>query len=810
MKKNYLLLICLILTGVLYSLGQTGKSVDIATKTQGMKAYPGFFTYYWDSTAGKIWLEIDTWESEFLYVNSLAAGVGSNDIGLDRGQLGQERIVKFMRSGPKVLLIQPNYGFRALSDNPAERRAVEEAFAQSVLAGFKIEAESQGRALIDLTDFLLRDAHNVAGALQRTQQGTYQLDLNRSAIYLPRTRNFPKNSEFEALLTFGGRAQGAYIRQVTPTPDAVSVRQHHSFVELPDAGFRPRDYDARSGYFSVSYYDYATPIDQGIEKRLITRHRLHKKDPTAPISEAIEPIVYYLDPGTPEPVRSALLDGARWWNQAFEAAGYKDAFRVEMLPEGADPLDVRYNMIQWIHRSTRGWSYGSSVTDPRTGEIIKGHVSLGSLRVRQDFLIAQGYLDAYMEGKPVAPEMLEMSLARLRQLSAHEVGHTLGLAHNYAASINDRASVMDYPHPLIELNAEGKIDFSRAYDVGIGKWDKRAIVYGYQDFPLGTNESEALDQIIRETQAQGLLYFTDQDARPLGSAHPQAHLWDGGADPVAELKRMMKLREVALASFDENNLPMGKPLALLEEVLVPLYLSHRYQVEATAKIVGGVQYTYAHRGDGQQPTQIVPADKQRAALEALLQTLSPEQLALPERIIRLIPPHPTGYGRSREVFDLRTGGTFDPISAAESAAGLCLQLLMHPERGARLVEHQARDPKQLGWDETLSRIIRNTWRAEAQPALNGQIQQSVNMMVLHYLMELSVNGDAAPQVRAIAWHKLTELKAWLQLPQTAIGNKESLRRLALREIERFEQNPADRTQVSWPEIPAGAPIGTCE
>ncbi|HEY8411574.1 MAG TPA: zinc-dependent metalloprotease, partial [Pyrinomonadaceae bacterium] len=581
-------------------------------------------------------------------------GIGSNDIGLDRGQLGSSSIVRFDRSGPRVLLVAPNYAFRANSNNPDERLAVKDAFAESTLWGFEVAAEEDGRVLVDATNFYLRDVHQVTNTLQRGQQGTYKLDQSRSAFYLPNTKNFPRNTEVETTLTFTGEPAGQYVRQVVPVPDAITVRERHSFVQLPDAGFKPRAFDPRAGYFGIQYMDFATPIDEPIVKRFIARHRLQKKDPTARVSEAVEPIVYYVDRGAPEPVRSALLEGARWWNQAFEAIGYRDAFRVELMPPDVDPMDVRYNVIQWVHRSTRGWSYGNSLTDPRTGEIIQGRVSLGSLRDRQDLLIAEGLLAPYDKTNTASPKLMEMVLARLRQLAAHEVGHTLGLQHNYAASPVGRSSVMDYPAPWAKLGPDGVPELSDAYATGIGEWDKVAIAYGYQDFAPGTNESQMLDGILSGAFARGLMYLTDQDARPESSSSSVAHLWDNGRNAVDELGEVMKVRAAALRRFGENNIREGAPLATIEEVLVPIYMYHRYQVEAAAKVVGGQDYTFSVKGKGDRNPQIVAPDEQRRALAAVLDTLKPEALAVPDSLLRLIPPRPSGYPRTREDFRTRT------------------------------------------------------------------------------------------------------------------------------------------------------------
>lgn len=789
----------------------TANPSGITEKVSGMKHSAGYFDFYYDEKQDKIYLVIDKFDTEFLYVNSLPAGIGSNDIGLDRGQLGDDRIVKFERRGPKVLMIQPNYRYRAVTENVDERTSVEQAFAQSVLWGFTVAAEEGGKVLVDASDFYLQDMHDIIGTLKSQQQGNYSLDKSRSAFYLPRTKNFPQNTEVEVTLTFTGQATGNYIRSVTPAPNNVTVRQHHSFVQLPDNKYKPRKFDPRAGYFGMSYYDYATPISEPIEKRFINRHRLEKKDPAAAISEAVEPIVYYLDRGTPEPIRSALLDGARWWNQAFEAAGYKDAFRVEIMPADADPMDVRYNLIQWIHRSTRGWSYGSSVSDPRTGEIIKGHVSLGSLRVRQDFLIAEGLLAPYENGEVMPPQMQEMALARLRQLSAHEVGHTLGISHSYSSSTENLASVMDYPHPVANI-VNGKIDISHAYDDKIGTWDKVAIAYGYQDFAQGTNEHAALEKIIQDGLKSGLTFLSDQDARPQGSAHPYAHLWDNGKDAADELNRVMQVRALALKNFGEKNIRTGTPYAMLEEALVPMYFFHRYQAEATSKVIGGLNYRYALRGDGQPVTELISGAQQVKALDALLKTVSPEALALSPDLIKIIPPRPLGYQRGREVIKTHTDLTFDPIAAAESASDMVFSLILNAARSTRLVQHHAMDAQQPSLESVIDKLIGSTFKSANRQGYEGQLQIITNHTLLNNIMKLALDKQASPQARAIASLKIDQLRQWLEVKLNAplSENWKAHYSHELMLINSFREDPKKFETENLLPSPPGQPIGTDE
>jgi hypothetical protein len=767
----------------------------------------GFIDLYWDESSGRILLEVDAIDQPFIYQSSLARGIGSNDLGLDRGQLGDTKIVRFLRSGPKLLLVEDNLGYRAVSDSANETKAIEQSFARSVIWGFEDLDPSPDKTIIDATSFIVRDAHGVSGRLSRSGEGSYSVDASRSAVFMPRTKGFPDNTEAEAVVTLVGQPTGPYLRTVTPDASAVTVHIHHSFIRLPDDGYKSMAYDPRSGvigldYEGGGYADYATAIGDDMTVDLGRRHRLNKKDPNAEFSEAVEPIVYYVDPGAPEPVRSALLDGARWWNQAFEAAGYIDAFQVEMLPEGADPMDVRYNVIQWVHRSTRGWSYGSSIVDPRTGEILKGHVSLGSLRVRQDYLIAEGLLAPYASDD-VPPEMLEMSLARIRQLSAHEVGHTIGFEHNFAASTQGRASVMDYPVPLIRIRDDGTLDLSDAYDDKIGDWDKRTVIHAYQDFPDGVDANAARQAIMAETIAAGFKYVSDADSRSVATAHPDGNLWDNGQDAVAELEHLLEVRAIALENFSERNIRLGRPLAMIEEVLVPVYLLHRFQIKAVGKLVGGQYFSYNLRGDGQAAPEAVPAGRQRQAIEALVATLDPSMLQLPQQLVAMIPPRPPSNPKSRETFSGANGIVFDAKSPAASSVALTLNVLLNPTRAARL--GQAGSP---GFVDVTVALLDATWRQKPVDGMTGAIQRQTNLQVMYALLGLAFNSAADSDARAISLDAVVGLDTWISRQ----SSKDSVLRahydFAQFEIDRLRQNPSELSNVAPIVVPPGSPIGS--
>ena len=765
--------------------------------------YKGFMDFTYNNTSGKIFLKISDLDTQFLYINSLSRGVGNNDLGLDRGQLGGSRVVYFTKRGDKILLIQPNLRYISNSSNNLENKAVEEAFARSVLFSFNIIEKSNNSYVVDLTPFIINDAHGVSQRLKNSNSGSYTLNKSMSAVELERTKAFPDNIEFDVILTFIGSPSGNLVSSVTPTPSNLTVNQHYSFVKLPDNNFNKRKFDPRSGSNPFIVYDYSTPIDEKLEQRFIVRHRLNKKFPNRDISVPVEPIIYYIDNGTPEPVKSALIEGGNWWNQAFESAGYKDAFRIEVLPENADPMDVRYNLIQWIHRSTRGWSYGASVIDPRTGEIIKGQVSLGSLRVRQDYMILSGLID-----KPNKIENMnlikETSLDRIRQLSAHEIGHTLGFAHNYISSASNRSSVMDYPHPKIDI-VNGEINIDQAYSKDIGEWDKVSVKYAYTDFSDSVDEEIELNKIIEEASNKGLHFLSDSDSRPVGSANPFSHLWDNGEFPYQELDKLLKVRSIALKNIDLENLKNGETYDRIEDILVPIYMLHRYQIEATAKAIGGVDYLYFVKNSNNDKVKFVDASLQMRSLKSLLNTLNPENLVIPDNLIDLLSPRSFRNPRTRENFVSNTGITFDYINTSSSIVNHTFTFLLNSERINRINQQNMFGKQILTLENYFNSINKFLFNDKKISFYEESINRNTLSLYLDHLFMLYNNNNTNDLSKSIIFSTINDIIKILS--SKSLKTNSNFNIFLLDKIQSFKINPEKYQPILKTKIPDGSPIG---
>ena len=785
----------------------------------GFERKAGFFDLYIKSDDGKILASLPAPDDEgvslrFIYATGLTAGLGSNPVGLDRGAFDSGVIVAFRRVGNKVIAEQENWNYRASADNPREKLAVRESFARSFLwSGDIMETAKDGELLVDLSSFLTRDHLGVVAALKRNPNGgDYAIAADRSMPDASAALAFPDNVELDAFLTLTSAKPGSEPSKTAADGRAITLVQHHSFVRLPEPGFTPRKFDPRTGAIEVAYYDFSSPLDAPIVQKLARRYRLERVDPAAASGPVKKPIVFYVDPGAPPQIRDALIEGASWWADAFTEAGFEDAYRVEVLPEDAHPFDIRYNMIQWTHRQTRGWSYGGGVSDPRTGEMLKANVILGSQRVRQDRMIFEGLAGADKSGTGDADDPVQVALARIRQLSAHEVGHTLGFAHNFAASSTDRASVMDYPAPYIRPTANGGLDFSQAYDVGAGEWDKFATKWLYAQFPEGADVDAELEKIVREGYVSGLRFVGDREARSVGTGHPYGAVWDNGGDAVATLNETMQVREIALSNFGARSIKNGQPYADLGKVIVPIYLYHRYQVAAAAKLIGGLNFTYGLKGDGSAPAAPVSAASQRGALQALLATLDPAALDLPDNVINRLTPELGGFGafsNTGETFDSDAAPVFDVLAAADTAAELTIDALLHPARAARLVAFDRRDPSALGLNEMLDAIEA---RAFTSPEASRQraIANVVQARFVSSLIALSANEAASPAVRSAADAKLRGLQTRLRPSLLPLDTSNTDHRAwLLARINAHLNRPATpaAATIEAPETPPGSPIG---
>ncbi len=780
---------------------QQPPATKIAERTSGLQRSDGFMPFYWDATRGRVLFEVPAFGQDVLYYVSAATGAGSVELPFDRGILS-DAVIRFERSGPRVLVVEQNLRYRALGGNAAQAENVRDSFASSVLAALPVEADEAGKVLVDATPLFMRDAADVEGRLRRVNQGTFRFDAARSAFYQPRLKAFPQNTEIETIATFSSENPGLLVNNVTPDGRAFTLRIHHSFLRAPE-GYRPRPADPRIGVSALTFRDYATPFNEGTEVQWVTRWRLEKVTPSAPMSEPKTPIVFYLDLGIPEPVRSAMRDGVLLWNKAFEAAGFRNAVQVKDPTPDMDPMDIRYAWVLWINRDERGFSSGGTYRDPRTGEILGSKTRMDSHRIRT----IGNYWESYTptDGAeacglflPVPDHLLELAaqhgeampqaernmvLTRQSLLTAHELGHALGFGHNWASSLNNRASVMEYPTPRVKVNGN-RLDLSEAFFAATGEYDAFMARYAYTDFPA-EREREGLEGIIRDMRAKGILYVPSTD--------PRWSWYDDRATPTEYLRETVAARTIMLDRYGPAILRPGEPIGALRDMrLWMTYLHHRWAIEAGHRYVGGMYHNIAVKGETLPPTEVVPAALQREVLGLLLDIVNPANLALPEALLAQLTPHPGG-----NLEDIADDYAFDHLRAARILSALVLEPLLEPARAARLVAFADRQAGALTLPDVVQAMLDRTWKArrDADPR-HRSLRRVTQRVALDSMMIAGAHADTTPEARAYILDQLARLATDIGSGKDDDPLTEAHLRQAERDIARYLENPKEHAPRS--------------
>lgn len=780
----------------------------------------GFIPFYWDASEGRVLMEISAFDQDVLYYVSAATGAGSVELPFDRGIM-ENSVIRFERAGRRVLVNQVNFDYRSVSGDAAHAEGVQASFPTSVLASLPVEAEEGGHVLVDATSLFMRDAANVEATLKRANQGSFKFDGTKSAFYPKRMKAFPENTEIETVATFSADNPGALVRNVTPDPRAMTMRIHHSFLKAP-TGYTPRAADPRIGVSAVRFHDYSKPFSQSPETAWVTRWRLEKKDPSSAMSEPKEPIVFYFDPAIPDPIRHAMKQGLLWWNKSFEAAGFRNAIEARDAPSDMDPMDIRYAYVLWINRDERGFSSGGTYRDPRTGEIIGSKTRMDSHRIRT----VGNYWDAYMGGLPsdgsgitvADPDLLsqdrmgfmpagqrDMVLLRQALLTAHELGHALGFGHNFASSLNDRASVMEYPTPRVKV-VNGKLDLSESFMKSIGAYDTYMVRYSYTPLPA-MQEAASLDATIKDMRANGILYVPNTD--------PRWTWYDDRATPVENLQEAIAARRIMVENYGPGLLQPGEPIGSLRNIrLWMAYLHHRYAIESGLRYIGGMYENIVVKGESTPPTEFIPAKTQREVLGLLLEAIKPDNLSLPESLLAQLTPDP---GNNLE--DLSTSDVFDQLRAARILSALVLEPLFDGARATRMVSLAARQPDTLTLPEMVDAVMAHTWNARPDGSVDGRALRRVTQQVaLESMMILGGDDRASPEAQAYVLGQLDQLARDLEKRKDSDSVTVAFYRQSARNILNYLDNPKARAPKSasspWGDaprsrfpMPPGPPLG---